>query len=94
MEIFSSLILKTSVPGKPVLLADATLIMCSVRELLIVVKSVPSPLLNPTCAGIPPNPLTPPSVSPVVHCISLSAYRNIAYDSFPSVASTHWNVFV
>ena len=48
MEIFTSLILKTSIPGKPVLLADATLIMCSVRELLTAVKPVPSPLLNPT----------------------------------------------
>ena len=78
----------------PILLADAILTMSLVRELLVVVNPVASPLLNPTCAGIPPNPLMPPSASPVVHSISLSAYRNIAYDSFPSVASTHWNVFV
>ena len=94
MEMFLSLTLKTRIPGMPMLLADVTLIMCLVRELVIVVKPVPSPLLNPTCAGIPPNPLIPPSASPVVHWISLSAYKNIAYDSFPSVASTHWNVFV
>ena len=44
----------------------------------IMPKSVPSPLLKPIWAGFPPRPSVPPSASPVVHCISPSAYKNIA----------------
>ena len=52
----------------------------------------PSPAFIPTRASVPPSPLDPPDLSPVVHCILPSAYRNITNDSTPLVASTHWKV--
>ena len=57
------------------------------------VKDVPSLALNPARASVPPSPLNPPDLSPVVHCISPSAYRNITKDPTLLVARTHWNVF-
>ena len=60
----------------------------------IVTKFFPSPALIPARASVPPNPLYPPDLSPVVHCISPSAYRNITNDLTPLVARTHWNVLV
>ena len=57
------------------------------------VKDVPSLALNPDRASVPPSPLNPPDLSPVVHCISPSAYRNITKDPTLLVARTHWNVF-
>ena len=89
--IGSSLILNIYIPPTPTLLVDAILMTSAVPDIGITPKSVPSPLLNPTWAGFPPRPLTPPSASPVVHCISPSAYKYMAYVSVPclSVASTH-----
>ena len=58
------------------------------------VESSIKPKSIPARASSPPNPLTPSPSSPVVHCILPRAYRNIANDLHPSVASTHWNVFV
>ena len=59
----------------------------------IVTESTPFPALIPARASLlPPSPLTPPALSPVVHCIA--SYRNITNDSTPLVASTHWNVLV
>ena len=53
-----------------------------------------SPALIPARASVPPSPFRPLDLSPVVHCISQFAYRNITNDSTPLVASTHWNVLV
>jgi len=52
-------------------------------------KFSPSPASYPAVAAFPPSPFIPPESSPVVHCISPSAYRNIIKDRTPSVASTH-----
>ena len=60
---------------------------------VMVTKLIPSPALIPARASLPPNPLVP-VISPVVHCILPSAYRNITNDSTPLVARTHWNVLV
>ena len=60
----------------------------------IVTLLTPSPALIPARASVPLSPLIPPEASPVVHCISPSAYRNITNDSVKVVASTHCNVLV
>ena len=52
-------------------------------------KFSPSPASYPAVAAFPPSPFIPPDSSPVVHCISPSAYKNIVKDRTPSVASTH-----
>ena len=65
-----------------------------VRDPGIVIELTPSPALIPARASVPPSPSLPPDLSPVVHCILPSAYRNITNDSIPLVASTHWNVLV
>jgi len=46
----------------------------------IVIELIPSPALIPTRASVPPSPPFPPDLSPVVHCILPSAYRNITND--------------
>ena len=51
----------------------------------IVRKVIPSPTLIPARAANPPVPLTPPAVSPVVHCINPSAYKNPTNDCNPLV---------
>jgi len=53
------------------------------------IKLTPSPELIPATASFPPNPLVPSEASPVVHCILLSAYKNIAKVSFISLARIH-----
>ena len=62
------------------------LIMSGVLDPGIVTEAIPSPALIPTCASTPPVPLVPPAVSPVVHWISPSAYKNPTNDCIPSVA--------
>ena len=78
----------------PTLLVCVMLIMLGVCDPGMVTKLKISPPLIPARASVPPNPLFPPELSPVVHCILPSAYRNITNDSTPLVASTHWNVLV
>ena len=46
----------------------------------IVTDVIPSPALIPACAANPPVPFAPPAVSPVVHCIGPSAYKNPTND--------------
>jgi len=77
-----------------ILLVCVILIIAAVRDSETLKKLIPSIELNPTRAAIPFNPLTPSEESPVVHCISPSAYKYIAKVSEPLVASIHWNVFV
>ena len=79
-EMFLSLILNIYTPFRPTLLVDATSITKFVLDIGIIVKSLPTPLLNPIWAWWPPRPLVPPSSgeSPVVHWICPSAYKNIA----------------
>jgi len=60
----------------------------------MVTELILSPVLIPTCAGVPPNPFSPPAESPVVHWISSFAYRNMANEVVRFVARTHWNVLV
>ena len=52
-------------------------------------KFTPSREVNPTLAGFPPNPSIPPESSLLVHCMSPSAYKYIAKEAYPSVASIH-----
>ena len=59
-----------------------------------VIKVTPSPALIPARASVPYNPSIPPDLSPVVHSICPSAYRNITNDPTALVAITHWNVLV
>ena len=54
----------------------------------IVIEVIPSPALIPACAAIPPVPLTPPALSPVVHCINPSAYKKATNDCSPLVTRT------
>ena len=68
--------------------------MLGVRDPGTVNDVTPSPAFIPARASVPPSPLDPPELSPVVHCILPSAYRNITNDSAPLVASIHWNVLV
>ena len=56
------------------------LMTLGVLEPGIVIELIPSPALIPASASVPPSPPDPPDVSPVVHCILPSAYRNIAND--------------
>ena len=51
----------------------------------IVTEVIPSPALIPACASNPPVPLKPPALSPVVHCINSSAYKNPTNDCNPLV---------
>jgi len=81
-------------PGSPTLLVCATLIMLGDSDPVTPTKVMPSPVLIPAAASVPPNPYLPPELSPVVHSILPSAYRNITNDSTPLVASTHWNVLI
>ena len=85
--------LNIQIPGTPILLVLSILIIRDVRDPGMVTKS-PSPALIPARASNPPSPFSPRELSPVVHCILSSAYRNITNDSTPLVASTHWNVLV
>ena len=68
--------------------------MSEVSDPGMVMKFSPSPASIPARASVPPSPLNPSELSPVVHCILPSAYRNITNDSTPLVASTHWNVLI
>jgi len=70
------------------------LMISEVSDSGTVTELILSPVLIPTCAGVPPNPFSPPAESPVVHCISPFAYRNMANEVVRFVARTHWNVFV
>ena len=81
-------------PGIPTLLVWAMLMTLGVLDPGIVIELTRSPALIPANASVPPSPSSPPELSPVVHCILPSAYKNITNDSTPLVASTHWNVFV
>ena len=76
-------------PGIPILLVCVILRMIGVSDPGIVIELTPSPALIPARASVPLSPLYPPDLSPVVHCILPSAYRNITNDSTPLVASTH-----
>jgi len=78
-------------PGIPTLLVCAILIILCVSDPVMLTKL--SPALIPARASLPPNLLVP-VISPVVHFILPSAYRNITNDSTPLVVSTHWNVLV
>ena len=60
--------------------------MLGVSDSGIVILLTPSPALIPARASV--------LSSPVNHCISPSAYRNITKDSVKVVASTHCNVLV
>ena len=71
------------------LLVCVILIIAAVPDSETVKKLIPSTELNPTLAALPPNPLTPPLSTLLVHCISPSAYKYIAKVSKPLVASTH-----
>ena len=55
----------------------------------MVMKFTPSPALTPATASSPPSPSVPPDMSPVVHSIPSSGYRNKTNDSNSFVASTH-----
>jgi len=91
-----SVVLKIHVPGLPTLLVLVTLMMSSVPDPGMLKKFSPSLASYPATAGPPPNPFvsSEASISPVVHCISPAGYRNMIKDCKPSVASTHWNVFL
>lgn len=84
-------ILNTNMPGTAMLLVSF-----SMRTALVPdpgkLKVVPVPESNPIKAGNPCSPFTPAFLSDVVHCTPWSSYRNMAYESVPSVARTHWNV--
>jgi len=81
-------------PGIPTLLLWVILMILDDSDPGMVIELTLSPALMPARASVPPNPSSPPDLSPVVHCILPSAYRNITNDSTPLVASTHWKVLV
>jgi len=62
------------------------LIIVGVPDPGILTEVIPSPALIPACAAIPPVPLTPPTLSPVVHRINPLAYKNSTNDCVPLVA--------
>jgi len=68
--------------------------MLGVSDPGMVIELTPSPSLIPARASVPPSPSTPSEASPVVHHILPSAYRNIANDSNPVLAKTHWKLLV
>ena len=76
-------------PGVPILLVLSKLKMHGSE---IIAKFLLSPALIPAIASFPPNPLTPPELSPVVHCIPPLLYRKNTNDSNSLVASMHWKV--
>ena len=81
-------------PGVPTLVVWSILIIPPVSDRGMVTNPKPSPALIPARAFVPNNPLDPPDLLPVVHSILPSAYKNIANDWTPLVASMHWNVLV
>ena len=71
----------------PILLVLMILVMLGVLDPGTVIELLRSPALIPTRASVPYNPLLPPELSPVVHC--MFPYKKIAYDSDALLASTH-----
>ena len=61
------------------------LMIAGVPDPGIVTEVIPSPALIPACAAIPLVPLIPPALSPVVHCINPSAYKNATNEYNPLV---------
>lgn len=67
VSISSSLIRNIHTPGMPTLLVESMFMISAILDAGIAAKLTPSPLLNPTCAGVPPKPSVPLDASPVVH---------------------------